>query len=238
MMNIVVLMAGEGRRFKDAGYKRIKPFIKISERMMIEHVLDGIGIENAKYILVVRESFFRDYPEELKHIKSKYNVSFSPVRETTTGALSTALSVYDKIMPFEPVVFVDSDNLFDNIEFANFLDFAILSGSDACVLTYNSDNEKFSYVKLDPNSGFVLEIAEKRVVSNMAIVGAYMFSSSILFQKSAVNTIIYPPKEKEYYMSCAYNTLIGMGGYVRNFQIDATKWKCLGTPEQLRELAL
>lgn len=238
MINIVVLMAGEGRRFKDARYSRIKPFIKISERMMIEHVLDGIRIKDAKYLLVVRESFFKDYTDELKHLQSKYNVSFSSVRETTTGALATALSVYNKIMPFDPVIFVDSDNLFDNIEFGKFVNFATMSGSDACVLTANSDNEKFSYVKLNSDNGFVSKIAEKKVVSNMAVVGAYMFSTGMLFQRSAVNTIIYPPKEKEYYMSCAYNTLIEMGGRVSNFQIDATKWKCVGTPEQLKELVL
>ena len=238
MINVVVLMAGEGRRFKDAGYERIKPFIEISGRMMIEHVLDGIIIKDAKYILVVRESFFKDYSEELKHIKNKYNACFCPVKATTTGSLSTALSVYDKITPFEPVIFVDSDNLFDSAEFNKFLDFAIQSDCDACVLTSIGNNENFSYIKLGPDNRFVSEIAEKKVVSNMAIVGAYMFSSGSLFERSAVNTIIYPPKEKEYYMSCAYNTLIDMGGRVGYFQMAPGKWKCLGTPDQLKELML
>lgn len=239
MISIVVLMAGEGRRFKDAGYGRIKPFIEISGRMMVERVLDGAKTDDAKYVLVVRESFFRDYSEELGRIKGQYsNVSFASVRETTTGALSTALSAYDKITPSDPVVFIDSDNLFDNAEFNKFLDFAIQSGCDACVLTSAGNSENFSYVKLGQDNRFVSEIVEKRVVSNMAIVGAYMFSSGILFQRSAINTIIYPPREKEYYMSCAYNTLIGMGGRVRNFQIGAGKWKCLGTPEQLNALKL
>ena len=239
MINIVVLMAGEGRRFKDAGYGRIKPFIEIFGRMMVERVLDGVKIKDAKYILVIRESFFRDYSEELSHIKGKCNnVSFTSVRETTTGALSTALSAYDKITPFDPVVFIDSDNLFDNVEFNKFLDFSIKSDCDACVLTSDGSSENFSYIKLDAENRFVSEIVEKRVVSNMAIVGAYMFSSGILFQRCAINTIIYPPREKEYYMSCAYNTLIGMGGRVRNFQMDASKWKCLGTPEQLNGLIL
>ena len=48
MINIVVLMAGEGRRFKDAGYGRIKPFIEIFGRMMDERVLDGVRIKDAK----------------------------------------------------------------------------------------------------------------------------------------------------------------------------------------------
>ena len=37
---IIIPMSGEGKRFKDFGYKELKPFIKVHKNYMINHVIN------------------------------------------------------------------------------------------------------------------------------------------------------------------------------------------------------
>jgi hypothetical protein len=53
-IKVLIPMAGEGSRFKDAGYKDIKPMIKVNNKTMIQTVIENIGIE-AEYIFVVKK---------------------------------------------------------------------------------------------------------------------------------------------------------------------------------------
>ena len=52
-INIVIPMAGEGSRFYQQGFKRPKPFIEFDGGMMIEHVLNGVVLKDAKYIVIL-----------------------------------------------------------------------------------------------------------------------------------------------------------------------------------------
>lgn len=54
-MNIVIPMAGEGSRFKKAGYNNPKPFIDVSGKPMIMRVLDNLKVDRAKFILIGRK---------------------------------------------------------------------------------------------------------------------------------------------------------------------------------------
>ena len=44
MINIVIPMAGEGRRFVEAGYKNPKPFIDVHGKPMIVRVLENLKL--------------------------------------------------------------------------------------------------------------------------------------------------------------------------------------------------
>lgn len=227
-------MAGAGSRFQKAGYQLPKPFIDVNGKMMIEHVLEGVRFPNAHYTLIIRKEFETENKAMLEKISKAFNVAFISVDKVTQGASCTALAAREIINNQYPVVFIDSDNIFENNTFSDFLATAIKSGIDGSLLTVNSDKSCFSYAKVE--NGFVTETREKEVVSDHAITGVYYFSHGADFCRYAIEMMMYGEKTKnEYYMSNVYNRAVRDGLKVSVFDIPLKTWHCVGTPEQLDE---
>ena len=232
MINVVIPMAGAGSRFQKAGYTLPKPFIDVNGKMMIERVLDGIRYSNAHYTLIIRKEFETENKEMLAKISREYNIAFVSVEKLTQGASCTALAAMEIINNSYPVVFVDSDNIFENDAFSGFLNDAKKTLTGGSLLTVNSDKDCFSYAKV--SDGFVTETREKEVISNHAITGAYYFAHGADFCRYAIEMMMYGDKAKnEYYMSNVYNRAVADGLKVTVFDIPLSAWHCVGTPEQL-----
>ena len=235
MLNIVIPMAGAGSRFKAEGYDLPKPFIDINGRMMIEHVLDGVNYPNAYYTLIIQKAFEEENKEQLQKLASRYHVAFVSVERLTQGACCTALAAHEIINNNLPVIFADSDNIFDNTAFRAFVDDCLMRKLDGSLLTFNTDKECYSYAATDKND-IVTHTREKEVISNHAITGVYMFAKGADFVKCAIDMMIYGDKAKnEFYMSNVYNYAAKKGLKVGVYDIELEDWACVGTPQQLRE---
>lgn len=228
-------MAGAGSRFSTAGYKKAKPFIKINNRMMIEHVMDGLKYPNASYTLIIREDFAKEYKSELDILVQKYSVNFIIVKELTQGACCTALAAHKIINNDVPVIFADCDNIFDNRCFINFVDDCLSRNIDGSLLVFSSNDTRYSYALIDEN-GYVIKTKEKEPISTLAICGAYMFAHGYDFVDNAINIIIYGKKDNnEFYMSKVYDCAAKQGLKIGVYPISAENWHCVGTPEQLEQ---
>ena len=233
MIHIVIPMAGAGSRFQVAGYDLPKPFIDVNGRMMIEHVLDGIRRPGVTYTLIIQEQFRRDHAERLDMLAQKYGVNFIAVQKLTQGAACTALAAHEIINNDDMVIFVDSDNFFDNDAFNRFIDDAIARQLDGSLLTFNTDRDCFSFVELDTD-GYAVRTREKDPISNHAITGVYLFRRGRDFVRFAIDMMIYGDRSKnEFYMSNVYNWAISAGLKIGCMDIQANEWVCVGTPEQL-----
>ena len=114
----------------------------------------------------------------------------------------------------------------------NFLDKTRFDNLDCSVLTYKSDNIKNSFIKYDDNNN-IIEIKEKCVISNTALVGVHYFKKAEFFIKSYEE--IYQRKIKEnneYYLSTVCNNLIKNYnvGFVNLNEINGEKYHSTGTP--------
>ena len=235
MLNIVIPMAGAGSRFKAEGYDLPKPFIDINGKMMIEHVLDGVNYPNAHYTLIIQKQFEEDNKEQLEKLSKNYHVAFISVERLTQGACCTALASHEVINNNLPVIFADSDNIFNSKAFQSFVNDCFKRKLDGSLLTFNTDKECFSYAQTDEN-GFVIKTREKEVISNHAITGIYMFTRGSDFVKCAIDMMIYGDKAKnEFYMSNVYNYAVKKGLCNGIYDISTTDWNCVGTPQQLKE---
>lgn len=235
MINIVIPMAGAGSRFQVAGYDLPKPFIDVSGKMMIEHVLDGLMIPDATYTLVIQRAFQDAHADKLDLLAKKYGVRFVAVEKLTQGASCTALAAHELINNDDMVIFADSDNFFDNDAFRNFIADAVARKLDGSLLTFNTNRDCFSFAKTDDN-GFVTETREKEPISDHAITGVYLFARGRDFVRCAINMMIYGDRAKnEYYMSNVYNWAIKDGLKIGVFDITQSDWACVGTPQQLQE---
>lgn len=235
MLNIIIPMAGAGSRFKVAGYDLPKPFIDVNGQMMIERVLDGINYPNAHYTLIIQEEFEKENKAQLEKLANKYHVAFVNVKKLTQGACCTALAAHEIINNNIPVVFADSDNIFNNATFQAFVDDCLRRNLDGGLLTFNTDKECYSYAAID-NNGIVTHTREKDVISNHAITGVYMFKNGADFVRCAIDMMIYGDKAKnEFYMSNVYNYAVQKGLNIGVYDIKETDWDCVGTPQQLKE---
>ncbi|EAI2995273.1 glycosyl transferase family 2, partial [Campylobacter coli] len=56
-MNIIIPATGIGKRFKEAGYKDLKPFIKVMEdKIILDYVIECFDIQNDAFYFIIQES--------------------------------------------------------------------------------------------------------------------------------------------------------------------------------------
>lgn len=233
-IQIVIPMAGAGRRFTDDGYEMPKPFIDVNGKMMIERVLDGLHYEHARYIVIIREHFRHQNADQLATLLAKYPLEFVTVTKLTQGAACTALAARQLIDNQNTVVFADCDNIFSNSHFVQFVKDASIRDLDGSLMTFDSQDARFSFVEVD-NNGLAKRTKEKKVISNHAIAGIYLFKKGSAFVSTTIEMLIYGDTvRREYYMSNVYNYLIARGSQIGIYNIDDSNWDCVGTPTQLK----
>ena len=199
-------MAGAGSRFEKAGYTFPKPLIPIknnNDSPMIKTVVDNLNID-AQHIFIVRKDHYERY-----NLSSLLNI-VSPgceiviVDKITEGATCTALLAKQFINNSEPLLIANSDQfiVWDSNEFMYSM---IGDQIDGGILTFPNSHPKWSYVRLDGN-GFIKEVKEKEVISNMATVGVYYWKCGSDFVRSAETMISKNIRVNgEFYIAPSYN---------------------------------
>ena len=105
------------------------------------------------------------------------------------------------------------------------------SDIDGALLTFYSDEERYSYIVLDEKNN-VIKTMEKKVISDKAICGAYYFKNKNIFKTSVdeyIDNCIY----EEYFISGVYNIMIKNNLLVKYFPTDLHI--SFGTPEEYEE---
>lgn len=219
-MNIVVPMAGEGKRFKEAGYTEPKPFIDINGKPMIERVLDTLP--EGKRIFLVREEHM-DRMDQYGGVKI-------PVTETTEGAAATVLLAKNYIDNQEPLLIVNSDQIVKyNIDNFN----QLTNNYDGIIFVFRAHETKWSYVSLD-DFGLIGQVAEKEPISDLATAGLYYWGAGSDFVWYADIMIKWGEKTLgEYYVAPVYNGAIKDGSQISPYFVD--EMHGLGTPEDVEK---
>lgn len=240
MLQIVIPMAGNGQRFRDAGYVLPKPFLDLNGVPMIVRVKDNLTpIEPHRFIFLARL--------EQQELVEKY-LSFGSVvyvDKLTEGAASTVLLASHLIDNEEPLVIANSDQLvkWNNSAMAcyaggcywretnTFQDFVNASKVyDGAIATFKASHPKWSYARIDPNSEEIIEVAEKKVISDNATVGVYYYRAGSLFCDSARKMMKKNIRTNgEFYVCPAFNEMIE--GYCTVVPYEVSKMYPLGTPE-------
>jgi HAD superfamily hydrolase (TIGR01509 family) len=228
-LNVLIPMAGAGSRFQQAGYTFPKPLIDVMGKPMIQVVVENLNID-ANFIYVVQ-----------KEHKMKYNLDtllnlITPgckvveVDGLTEGAVCTALMAKEYIDDDNPLFFANSDQLveWDSNEFMYKMN---ETDSDGGIVTFRSTHPKWSFAKIN-DKGFVVEVAEKNPISNIATVGFYYWKKGSDFVKYAEQMIEKNIRvNNEFYVCPVFNQAIQDNKKIKTF--DISKMWGLGTPEDL-----
>lgn len=227
-MNILIPMAGLGSRFRLAGYELPKPLIDINGKPMIQRVIENINID-ANYIFIVQEEHIQKYNLEKILKDSTINPTIITINKTTEGAACTTLLAKKEIND-ENLLIVNSDQIIDFHE-NNSLKTLNEYASDGVIVTIYSDDKACSFVKEDNNCN-VIEVAEKKIISNKATVGMYFWKNGRDYVKYAEQMISKNIRtNNEFYVCPVYNEAILDNKIIKTLQ--AKKMWNIGTPEGL-----
>jgi len=232
-MQILLPMAGAGKRFAECGYNKPKPLVDVLGKSMIERVIENLGYEN-DYIFLVQKEHMKLYGNELENIFSRANsYKIVEIDGLTEGAACTAIQGWEAINHKAPLMIANTDQIMEYNR-SEFYDWFYTSKSDGLIFTFKSLDKKHSYVKMDDLDKYVTEVAEKKVISNNATVGVYMWRKAIDFFTAANEMIKMNVRtNNEFYICPVYNVNIAYGAKIETYFIR--RHHPIGTPEDLRE---
>jgi len=235
--NIVVPMAGRGSRFTEQGYKDSKPFIDVNGKPMIQRVIENLNIEfDSDYefvIICLKEDYDRYDFSIFDNIIGHEEWEVICLLDVTEGAAQTILTSEQYINNNTPMLSFNSDQMIDYNPKETFERFEKYDGGIPC---FYGDGTDWSYAKND-DSGFVIEVAEKKQISNDATAGYYYWSKGSDYVKYAKQMIEENSRTNgEFYVAPVYNWAIKDGKKIVISMVD--KIYELGTPEYLEKYLL
>jgi choline kinase len=227
-------MAGKGRRFLDRGCEIPKWLLQAHGKSLLEWSVDSLPLELCtNLIFVLLKEHETDYNASA-FIKKRYghlNLSFVELDVVTRGQAETAFKAKSLLVPHEPLLIYNIDTRFSSSTLKRLLQ---NNSIDGVLGAFKSTSDKFSFAKLDVNTGFVEKVTEKIPISDNALTGLYHFSKAEYFISAAEQAISNNDLTKgEFFIAPLYNQLIESGC---KFMLDyCDTFDVLGTPNELDE---
>lgn len=229
-MKVVVPMAGRGSRLAEFG---AKPFIDIQSRPMVAWALDSV--RRAAYsqlvfvVLAEHEERFHA-TAQLREIAGAGSVVILQ-EGVLPGQLCSVLQARHILDADEDMLIASADTYV-----VSDLDRDVAHRAPDCrgiISVADLPGDRWSFARTQEHSTQVVEVAEKRRISNHASTGLYYFSSGREFLAVADDIIRSGETVRgEYYVIPVYERYIGRGWRV-DISIAREVWD-MGTPEALQ----
>ena len=235
MVNLIP-MAGEGKRFKDAGYSISKPLIEIDGRPMVIKALESLP-KASKNIFVVRKDHLNII--EFKSLLDNYfeNVIIIEIDYLTDGQASTCL-LAEEYVPEGSVLNIGACDVGFKYDFDKYK--KTLNEFDSFIWTYNNNQnvlthpEMYGWVKLKDKSNEIDYVSCKKPISNrllddQVVSGTFTFKNSNLFFEGIKNMINNNDRVNgEFYLDNIFNHITHKSSV---FKVD--EYYSWGTPKEL-----
>lgn len=239
-MQIVIPMAGIGKRFLDVGYTQPKSLISIEGKPMIQHVVELFS-EQDDCVFICNDADLRttDMKKILKKISPTSKIS--SVKYQKKGPVFDVMQAESAIDDTLPTIvnYCDFSMGWDYSEFQKYVDDNDLDGCIICYRDFHPHllgHNLYASVRTDAGNNF-LELREKysfteNKMESWQSCGTYYFKSGEIMKKYFNQTIDQNIKiNGEYYVSVVYNLMHQDGLKIKVFSIPHfCQW---GTPEDL-----
>lgn len=238
---VMILMAGAGKRFQDEGYEAPKPFISVDGIPMIKLSTHSLP-RGRRYVFVARKEV-TEHPRSLNIQAMFPNAVVLVLEKMTRGQAETALKAMGEISGEEPLLIGACDHLvfWNSEKFTKMT--APDSGIDALIFTFRNHPvvrrrpEIWGWVETGERD-LALKVSVKIPFSgdpsgHHAIVGAFWFRKAGIFSKYAQAMIDQNDRiNNEFYIDQCMNHLIRAGLKVCVFELD--QYASLGTPDEVK----
>jgi hypothetical protein len=238
---IVIPMAGNSRRFYEAGYTRPKYELPVGDETLFALTVRSFEryFDDERFIFVCRgdldaEAFVRAECERLGIRRCDIAVLQQPTRgQAETVLLGLEDAGY---LPSESLLVFNIDTIRRGYRFPVDCEWA-----DAYLEVFSGSGDHWSFV--EPAAAFTRRVArttEKERISDLCSTGLYHFARTgdfVAACREAMSTIDrYRARWSELYVAPLYNQLIEQGMAVTYHQVDAAEIGFSGTPAEYEAL--
>jgi NDP-sugar pyrophosphorylase family protein len=222
-------MAGVGQRFIDSGFRVPKPLIDVAGEPMITKAIKSLDIDG-QFLFVIGSG---ECTEQIKQtiLAIKPGSKFIEISYITDGPAASALLFKEQINDDEELIVTNCDQVMEWSGNKFLLNARLYDGA---IVTYHTDTPKNSYARLD-KKGFVREVREKEVLSNVSLNGIHYWKRGRDFVSSAEAMITANERSKngEFYIGPTFNYMIQRDLKVGIHHIPNQQHFAVGTPEDL-----
>lgn len=231
-------MAGEGKRFKEAGFNTPKPLIKVDGVPMVIKALKSLP-KASKNILIVRKDQLKIV--EFKQLLDSHfeNVVIIEIDYLTSGQASTCL-LAEEYIPDNTILNIGACDVGFKYNFDEYK--KTLNEFNSFIWTYNKNRnvllhpEMYGWVKLKDDTKEIDYVSCKKPISNnlltdCVVSGAFTFKNSSLFFEGIKKMISENDRTNgEFYLDSIFNHLDNKSGV---FKIN--EYYSWGTPKELNK---
>lgn len=222
-LTAIVLAAGEGSRFKVAGYLQPKPLLEVEGKpLVVQAALSLDPSLVSEYVFAVRKEHVEQY--RINSLIQSYfpQAKIYSIDKTTRGPLDTCYRV-KHLVSSDSVVIVDCDLRVKSLE----LEEKLRKGTEKCELVcFDSNDSRYSYVRMDGKK--VAGVVEKQAVSTKAVCGVYYFPKKVDFFGKAKQVL--DSDSGECFVSKIYKYFLEEGVEIEINSCDF--YRSYGTPEE------
>jgi NDP-sugar pyrophosphorylase family protein len=232
-MNIVIPMAGRGKRFAECGFKEPKPLIPVLGRPMYSWAIDGLPLDTTSRLIFV---CLRDHLQsssleaDIRQRYAPYDPQIISLDHVTEGQACTVLTAREQIDTENDLLIFNADTYCTTTLTRALANFG--STVDGVLDVFRGLGDHWSFARSD-QQGRVLETAEKRRISEWATTGLYYFRVGREYVRHADDMIRAGDRSNgEFYVAPIYNRMIADGADIRINPVERI-W-VLGTPDELK----
>jgi NDP-sugar pyrophosphorylase family protein len=161
MLTLVLPIAGNGKRFSQAGYTVPKPFIPVKGMTMIERCIENLPKAD-KVVLIHLQ-------DHVSHAVTIHGVKRVSLPAVTRGEACTVLRSRDEVPKDSELIVADCDQWLDWSP-DHFLSYVRSTKCDGAMTIFHGLRSHWSFVHLSPDM-WVESVVEKVPVSDHAVAG-------------------------------------------------------------------
>jgi len=232
---VVITMAGEGSRFRQAGYTVPKYEIVVRGRTLFAWSMESLRSfidAGCPFCFVARShDNVRDFIAQECAVLGIRDFNVLTIDRLTDGQATTALLAGPCLASTSnPIAIYNIDTYVD----PSGMDMGEIRGN-GWVPCFPGEGDKWSFAAAD-ETGLISELREKRRISPHATLGLYWFDSFARYVDAYSKYYSAPEKieAKERYIAPLYNQLIEGGARIYLHHVPASLVFPLGTPEDVQ----
>ena len=220
-MNIIIPIGGAGERFSQENFTLPKPLIPVLGKPMIHRLISSLSITSSDTVRIIYNATLKRYNFEdlIRFWFPNLNISFVMLPKQTRGPSETLQYGLSDLTG--ECLLLDCDTFYEE----DILELYRNTTNKNCIFYFNSTdpNPIYSYIRLENDR--VVDIVEKKKISDNANVGAYGFAN-------VENLLELCDSHTPTYISALYHTMIRTDENIVAQEIS--KFHCVGTPIQLK----
>ena len=228
-MKGLILSGGKGTRLRPLTFTQAKQLVPVANKPVLFYGIEALKEAGIKEICIV----VGDTKDEIKEAVgdgSRWGIRISYIEQETPLGLAHAVKISEGFLGDEPFVMYLGDNILKSGIKSLVKEFKEKKPNSLILLTEVPNARMFGVAEL--RDGKVVRLVEKpkKPVSNLALVGVYMFDSHIF---EAVNAL-KPSWRNELEITDAIQYLVDHGYEVHPYLVSGW-WKDTGKIEDILE---